>query len=96
MEYFDVSAFDMPRYYGCTILSRGVELSLAERFEKELANFRVLVAENMGEIENRVRYSRLRERKLPFYITIDGCPPEVRDNLEYYSLSLELWIVYLD
>lgn len=77
---------DRPGSYKSTVLSREAVISMTERYQDELANFRVLVAESMEDIEYRVRYARLGERRLPFYVTVEGCPPDVMDNPEYYGL----------
>lgn len=63
-----------------------VRLPLAQRFSMELANYRSLIAEDMRDVEARVRFSRLQASGFPFYISIGECPPSVDECPEYYDL----------
>lgn len=61
-------------------------LSSDQRLRLEIVDYRVLISEDMEEIESRVGFSRRQTRSLPFYVSASGCPPEVDDCPEYYEL----------
>lgn len=77
---------DWPGYLRCATLSREIIASMTDRYRDELTNYRILIAEDMVEVESRVRYTRLRERSMPFYVTLDSSPPDVMVCPEYYGL----------
>lgn len=58
-----------------------------QRLRFEMANYQFLLSEDMREIEARVRFSRFRlVRAVPFYVSIEGCPPDVEESPKYYGL----------
>lgn len=56
------------------------------RFEREVAAYKFLMAEDMEEIAFRVRFFRYSTWRLPYYVSLVECPPDVEISLEYYGL----------
>lgn len=75
---------DSPGYVQYTTSNGQTIISSTERFLRELANFRVLMTEDMEELEYRVRYTSYRT--LPIYVSASECPPTVEDCPGYYDL----------
>lgn len=57
-----------------------------QRLRSEIVNYRILLSEDMREVEARVRFSRLRLGTIPFYVSIEGCPPDAEESPEYYGI----------
>lgn len=56
---------DTPGFLECATTDGLPTITVAEQLLRELANYRVLLREDMEEIENRVRYLDMREKRLP-------------------------------
>lgn len=77
---------DWTGYYRYILQHGMVRQSPIQRLWFELANFRYLIAQGIDEIESRVRFSRMKARSMPFYVSIEDCPPSMDDCPEYYDL----------
>lgn len=62
------------------------QLLTAECLKLEVSNYQFLLSEDMREVEERVRYSRLRLSAAPFYVSVEGCPPDAEEGAGYYDL----------
>lgn len=60
--------------------------AFTQRVNFELAKYHTLLSEDLREIEIRVRYSRLGFRFLPYYVSLEGCPPDAEECPGYYGL----------
>ena len=58
----------------------------ARLWESEVANYRFLLSEDLEEIEARVRYSGFVVRAVPFYVSIEGLPPDAEECPCFYDL----------
>lgn len=67
------------------LLHKSVPVYLAH-WEIELAHFRILLAEDYREIEARVLSSGFTIRSVPYYVSIEGLPPDVEECPGYYDL----------
>lgn len=60
--------------------------TFSQRFEREVAAFRFLMAEDFDELAARVRFFSSSTGRLPHYISLTDCPPSVDICPEYYGL----------
>lgn len=77
---------DTPDYLRYSPRDCMIYCSFHQRFSHELANYRLLVTEDMDEVACRLSYLRSGRGNLPFYISTDGCPPDFEICLEYYEI----------
>ncbi|KAG0561210.1 hypothetical protein KC19_9G045600 [Ceratodon purpureus] len=61
-------------------------LSATQRLGLEIAHYKLLVSESMEEIESRIEFAGFQTRRLPSYVSLEGCPPCVDEDPGYYDL----------
>lgn len=63
--------------------------SFNQRLSNAVADFRFLVTEDMEEVSYKLRCKRAGKSGIPFYVSIEGCPPSFELCPEYYEIKLE-------
>ncbi|KAG0577234.1 hypothetical protein KC19_5G141200 [Ceratodon purpureus] len=61
-------------------------IAMTRRLRIEVANFRLLLLEDMAKFETRLRCSRVRNEAVPSYVSTEDCPPDADECPEYYEL----------
>lgn len=77
---------DSQGYYQYVVARSLAYQPFSRRLDSEIAAYRFLVTKDMEEVTFRVRFSRFSTRRLPFYVFLVGCPPDVEISPEYYGL----------
>lgn len=81
--FIRLDALGYSRY---AVVNRLIYCPFSQRFGFELAHYRSLVSENMEELASRLRYANFGRGTIPFYVSLEGCPPDLDLCREYYCL----------
>lgn len=56
------------------------------RLATALEHLRIVLSEDMREVEARVRFYRVGFRAMPCYVSDEGCPPDLEECPAFYGL----------
>lgn len=68
------------------LLRDAIPGSLARRWEVEISHFRFLLVEDYKEIEARFMYPGFTIKAVPYYVSVEGLPPDVEECPGFYDL----------